>query len=58
MKEKVKVMVMGGHTKGFHDFDEMAPIFRAESLKCVDSYHRLRNCAFFSFAFAFLSLFR
>lgn len=27
MSEKLKVMVMGGHTTGFHDFAVMAPIY-------------------------------
>jgi type 1 glutamine amidotransferase len=28
MSEKIRVMVMGGHTKGFHDFAVMGPIYQ------------------------------
>jgi len=28
MSDKIKVMVMGGHTKGFHDFAVMGPIYK------------------------------
>lgn len=28
MSDKISVMVMGGHTKGFHEFGKMGPIYR------------------------------
>ena len=28
MSDKISVMVMGGHTKGFHEFGKMAPIYK------------------------------
>ena len=28
MSDKIKVMVMGGHTQGFHEFGTMGPIYR------------------------------